>query len=276
MGRRLFGLVCTLFLLCSGAQAAADTAPEGAQLLAQIRRVFRAHGVPPYVRYAIEREQVDEYGLPDISWNYTYRVWFRSLDRAALGRRRFHGYDEHLEFMRPAFNEPRDPGPPTADLFERAPALPTFGVQPFDEPPAIPQIGAVTSYGEFDYRVSQMKTEGTLLHLWIVPLRDAERNRLRELWVDSDTLELQKVIATDRLYILGGPVYIMMDTILIGHIDSRPVVTDIHGRVNFEEDRWGAGFDVDYHFREISFPRELPAWYFEPPSYGKHIAEAPQ
>jgi len=263
-------------LLCSGTQAAAASGAENGQLLARIRQLFRSHGVPPYVSYTVQREQVDEYGLPDISWNYTYRVWFRSSDGDALGRRRFHGRDERLEFMRPAFNEPRDPGPPAADLFERAPARPTFGVQPYDQPPATMEIGAVTSYGELDYRVSQTKTEGTLLHLWLVPRRDADRNRLRELWVAADTLELQKVIATDRLYILGGQSYMMTDTITMGRIDGRPVVADIHGRANFTDDAFGAGFDVDYHFRDIVFPQDVPAWYFEPPSYGKHMAEAPQ
>ncbi|MBC5814920.1 MAG: hypothetical protein GIW97_00120 [Candidatus Eremiobacteraeota bacterium] len=275
MRHRIFGLMCTLVWLTLGLPAAAAGEPV-AQVLAQIRHVFRSHEVPPYVSYTIQRDQMTDDGLPDLLWSYTYRVWFRSADRAALGRKRFRGRSEDLEFMRPAFNEPRDPGPPTADLFEPAPVRPTFGGQPFDRPPAIPEIGAVTSYGELDYRVSQMKIEGMLLHLWLFPLRDAERNRLRELWVDSGTLELQKVIATDRLYSLGGRVYMMMDTITMGRVEGRPVVTDIHGRANFADERWEAGFDVDYHFRDIAFPSELPLWYFEPPSYGKHIAEAPQ
>lgn len=276
MGIRTFRLVCIIALCCCLRAPASAQESHATQILAQIREVYRSHDVPRFVSYTITRQQLTDEGSPDLLWSYTYRVWFRTADRAALGRKRFRGRYLNLEFMRPAFNEPRDPGPPTADLFEKAPALPQFQITPFDARPSLPQIATVTAYSDLDYRVSGLKVEGDLVHLWLTPLRDAERNRLRELWANRQTFELQKVIATDRLYILGGPVYLMTDTITMGQAAGYPVVTDIHGRTTFDEEEFGAHYEVDYHFRDISFPRDLPDWYFEPATYGQHIAQAPE
>lgn len=276
MGIRIAGLIWIAACWCALSAPASAEESGARQILSQIREVYRSRAIPPFVSYSITRDQLTEDGAPDLLWSYTYHVWFRTADRAAMGRKRFRGRYLNLEFMRPAFNEPRDPGPPTADLFERAPAHPQFGMTPFDVPSSVPQIGSVTAYADTDYRVSGIKTEGTLFHLWLTPMRDEERNRLRELWADRQTFELQKVVATDRLYVLGGPSFPMTDTITMGQVAGHPVVTDIHGRTNFDDEAFGAHYEVDYHFRDVSFPQALPDWYFEPPTYGEHIAEAPQ
>ena len=61
-----------------------------------------------------KRKQNTDRGFPDFAESYTYHLWVRNLDRAALGRKVLiapaMGFPE---FMRPAFNEDRDPGPPT-------------------------------------------------------------------------------------------------------------------------------------------------------------------
>ncbi len=84
-----------------------------------IRSAFRAHRPPPpYVTYTLERVQKIEQGYPDYVNSYTYHLWCRSADRACLARKVFRDtYRGDPEFQRPAFNEDRDPGPPTADLF---------------------------------------------------------------------------------------------------------------------------------------------------------------
>src|SRR5579864_6947047 len=107
-----------------------------------------------------------EEGSPDFVWSYTYHIWCRTSDRAALGRKVYRGDARGpLEFLRPEFNEARDPGPPTADLFERAPARPQpVEVVPTPEPTGIPAtIGSVTAIGELEYRVIAVNTEGELL-----------------------------------------------------------------------------------------------------------------
>ena len=270
------GLFWALIVVAIAVPCAVSASDSSDVVLQNIRRVFRLQGAPPYEAYTISREQELMNGMPDLMWTYAYRVWFRSSDHAALGRRVFHGRLGSLVFMRPAFNEPRDPGPPTADLFEKAPAHPDFDIQVNDrEFDPLPVIGAVNAIGEVEYRVSQILTQGPLLHLSLTPRRDAERNRLRELWVDAKTLELKRVVATDRLYILGGPVYPLIDTITMGEHDGRPVVTDIHTHTNFDNEPGGAAFDCDYHFSDIVFLNVLPPWYFEPAAYGAHVAEAP-
>jgi len=107
------------------APASTDT-PSPTRMLGLIRAKFRSHRPPPpYVVYTIERKQNISEGYPDYLESYTYHVWLRSSDRGALARKVYRDYFRgFLEFQRPAFNEARDPGPPTADLFEPAPLHP--------------------------------------------------------------------------------------------------------------------------------------------------------
>src|SRR5581483_3256056 len=84
-------------------------------LLAHIRRVFRSHRPPPpYVTYTLIRKQLTDQGYPDLVNSYSYHIWVRTLDKAALARKvEMDDAFGTLEFQRPAFNEDRDPGPPT-------------------------------------------------------------------------------------------------------------------------------------------------------------------
>jgi hypothetical protein len=258
---------------------AATPLPSPKALLGAIRARFRSHRPPPpFIVYTIERKQLTDQGFPDYSASYKEKVWCRSLDRAALARRIYRSINRgELLFERPEFNEDRDPGPPTADVFEPAPlkAHPISFV-PTPEPSltALPIIGTVTAVGEFDYNVASVATEGDQLHLKVLPTRDPDRNRLRELWVDKRTLELEKIVATDKLFILGTrDVYGVTFTITLAMLDGRPVVTDIHGVVG--DGYTGDGSTVDYTYRDITFPASLPDWYFDQGSYKSHDKDAP-
>jgi hypothetical protein len=181
--------------------APADTPlPTPQRLLGAIRAKFRSHRPPPpYVVYTIERKQLTDQGYPDYAESYKERIWLRSSDRAALSRRIYRSINRgELIFERPAFNEDRDPGPPTADLFEPAPIKSQpISVAPTPEATSgLAVIGGVTAVGEFDYRVSSVDVEGDELHVTVLPTRDPDRNRLREIWVDKATLELRKLVAT--------------------------------------------------------------------------------
>lgn len=260
--------------------------PSPELLLYQIRRQFRSHRPPPpYVTYTLIRKQTLDDGYPDLLDSYTYHIWCRTYDRAALGRRVYRGSSRGtLEFLRPSFNEPWDPGPPTADLFEPAPAHPHNNPREFvptPEPSASlpPVIATVTALGEFDYRVTRVADEGDLIHVSLMPRRDPDRNRLRELYVDRKTLELKEVIATDKLYEEDGStkVYPMLFTVTLGWMNSMPVVTHIHGTPTYQADADYLGRDatVDYDFNDITFPSSLPDWYFDPRSYAAHVNDAP-
>ena len=259
------------------APASTDT-PSPTRMLGLIRAKFRSHRPPPpYVVYTIERKQNISEGYPDYLESYTYHVWLRSSDRGALARKVYRDYFRgFLEFQRPAFNEARDPGPPTADLFEPAPLHPqpvSFVPTPEPNQTPLPVIGQVTVITETDYNVVSMTTEGSQLHLVLEPKRDPEHNRLRELFVDKSTLELQKLVASDRLFVEHGSTYSVTFTIAMGMLQGIPVVTDIHGVVgdNYNDD----GKEVDYHFRDISFPPSLPDWYFDQRLYAQHEKDAP-
>jgi hypothetical protein len=248
------------------------------RILGAIRATFRSHRPPPpFVTYTLVRSQLTDQGFPDYVESYTYHIWCRTSDRAALGRKVFRDTARGpLEFQRPAFNEARDPGPPTADLFEPAPLHPhPIEFVPTPEPvqTALATIATVTTIGEFDYQVVAMDVEGPLLHLQIEPTRDPERNRLREIWADRTTYELRKLVATDKLFVEHDRVYGVTFTIVLATLEGHPVVSDIHGKVG--DNYSGDGEDVDFHFRDVAFPPSLPAWYFDPRSYAAHQLDAP-
>jgi hypothetical protein len=259
--------------------------PSADRLLFLIRRQFRSHRPPPpYITYTLVRKQTLDDGYPDLVNSYTYHIWCRTLDRAALGRKVYRGSARGtLEFLRPSFNEPWDPGPPTADLFEPAPVHPHTNPREFVPTPEPsgslpPTIASVTALGEFDYRVTNIAQEGHLIHVSLLPRRDPDRNRLRELYVDAKTLELQEVVATDKLYEEDNHhVYPMLFTITLGWMNNMPIVTHIHGTPTYEQDAEYLGRDatVDYDFNDITFPTGLPGWYFDPRTYAEHTNDAP-
>jgi hypothetical protein len=208
---------------------------------------YRSHPTPPFETYTLSRSQFTAAGSLDFTNSYVKHVWLRTSDRAALTRMtRGAGEIGSLSFDRPAFNEPRDPGPPTADMF-----------------PA----------GTADYRVDSLAVEGEQLHLRLMPLREPDRNRLREIFADRTTYELRKLVATDRLFIDRGPTYPVTFMLTLSMVQDTPVVAALHGTVggNYNDD----GKEVDYAFTDIAFPPTLPDWYFDPATYGKHGRDAP-
>lgn len=260
------------------------------RLLGFVRRVYREHRPPPqFETYTLVRKQNTNYGYPDVVNSYTKHYWVRNTDRAALVRMVYRDdTDGPPTFDRPALNQDRDPGPPTADLFEPAHRQP-INVVPTPEPtlPAgLKTIGSVVAIGESDYNVPKMTVEGDMLHLVLQPRRDPERNVLRELWVDKKTFVVRKIVAHDRLFAEGDGVYPVKFTYTLGYLDGYVVITHLDGVVLPIEDKDKAGniteraFDGDgetvtYDFQDITFPQSLPGWYFDPGQYGSHVAEAP-
>lgn len=250
--------------------------PSPDDLLLAIRNRFRSHRPPPpFETYTLERKQQTSYGYPDYNDTYTYHIWYRSVDHGAMERKHFHlGAVGNLEFKRPMFNIADDPGPPTADIFEPAPVhtySPDFVPTPEVSMP--PVIATVRVRANFDYRVTDVKREGDELHVSVTAKRDPNRNRLRELWVNATTLDIEKLQATDKLFIQGGPVYPVLFTLYFEMEEGIPVIRKIHGVV-------GGGYDddgqtVDYEFNDIVFPKSLPDWYFNARDYAQHASDAP-
>lgn len=258
------------------AQLAPTPLPSPEDLLAMIRNKFRSHRPPPpFEVYSISRKQNTNYGYPDYANTYTDYVWYRSYDHGALERQVTNlGDVGPMSFLRPMFNQATDPGPPTADVFEPAPLhtlAPDF--VPTPEASLPPTIAVVRAKGEFDYRVTSVRREGDELHLSLQPRRQPDRNRLRELWVDANTLELKKLVATDKLFVERGPIYPVLFTVNFSMLEGVPIITHIHGVVYGNYD--GDGQIVDYDFTGTHFPQSLPTWYFNAREYAQHMGEAP-
>ena len=266
------------------------------RMLGVIRRVYREHRPPPaYETYTLVRAGRTAYGMHDVDplETYTVHYWVRNRDRAALMRRVYHDgdYFGDMTFDRPALNQPRDPGPPTADLFEPAHPQP-IDVVPTPEAslPPLKTIGSVVALGESDYNVPKITIEGSELHLILEPRRDSERNVLREIWVDKNSYVLKKVIAHDRMFVEQGHTYPMKVTYSLGYLDGYVVITHIDATVLPRQERVGNEFSeindfsnetgdedsLTIDFKDITFPSSLPDWYFDPRQYGSHLAEAPQ
>jgi hypothetical protein len=267
-------------LAAPAATPSAEPTPSPQRVLGLIRSQFRSHRPPPfYETYTLVRSQKATNGYPDPVDSYTKHFWVRNTDRAALSRQVFRDdYRGPLTFDRPAFNEDRDPGPPTADVFEPAPARPhPVSEVPTPEPhyTPLPVIGSVRALIESDYRVDSLRTEGDQVHLQIYPIRDVERNRLRDVYADAKTLELRKLIATDKLFVNDGKdgIFPVTFTITMGNVQGFPVVTNLHGVVGGGYN--GDGQIVDYQFNDITFPASLPSWYFDARSYAAHQNDAP-
>jgi hypothetical protein len=244
----------------------------GASIFSQIVRAYVARPRASFVSYTIRREQLTPDGLPDLDWSYTYRVWYRASDSSALERRVFRGRPGALRFTRVSFNEPWDPGPPTADVFGLAGATAT--------PPHAPDspyrtIASVAASGGPAYEVTSAQLESGQWHLRVQPLHVPGTYILRELWADAATLELRKAVVADKLFIVAGPVYDQLDTMTFTLVNGREAIAQIRARANFDDQPGGDGSDVDYDFSDVSFPTTLPDWYFQPGSYGAHLSEAP-
>ena len=250
-------------------------------LFAKIRSVFRSHRPPPpYETYELFRQQMTDYGYPDYDNTYQVDYWCRNSDRACLKRKLYHlGAIGRMRYERAAFNEDYDPGPPTADIFQRAPATPRPpAFKPTPEPAytPLPTIIVVKALYDPDYEIVDVTRDGPLLDVRVKPRRTPMRNRLRELWVDARTLEIEKFTATDRLFVTGDgatKIYPVLFTCTMKHLDGYPVITHIEGRVGggYEDD----GKHVTYEYKKIRFPKSLPSWYFNASDYGSHLDEAP-
>ncbi len=248
------------------------------RLLGAIRAKFRSHRPPPpYEIYTISRKQNTDQGYPDYANSYIDKVWVRTSDDAALQRRVYRSINRGaLTFNRPAFNEQRDPGPPTADVFQPAPEHPhPVSDVPTPEPTGstLPLLGTVQVIGEFDYDVVSVTYDGDTVKLKLEPTRDPDRNRLREIDADRTSYELKRLVATDKLFVGDHDVYGVIFDITVGMLDGTPIVTDIHGTVG--DGYAGDGTIVDYKFRNISFPATLPSWYFSSKEYASHADDAP-
>ena len=244
--------------------------PSGEQILAYAKQAFRSHPRPAYVSYMVERrDRVG--GFPDLENSYDLKVWCRSSDRNALMRKAWNGqvYGELVNDT-VAFDGYVDPGPPTADIFERALYVRAPEATPSPDVTALPTIGAVTTVREYDYRVTRTQRQGSLWHLWLEPMRDPQRNRIEQLWVDATTYDVSRMFVRDHLYLgLTGQALPDEFDVRFTVREGLPLITAIHG-VTFPPT-----YQTDYVFREISFPETLPAWYFEPKTYREHRRDAP-
>jgi hypothetical protein len=259
-----------------GAAPAADAPLSGEAILARVKAKFRAAVRPAFVSYTLSRADGIN-GRPYLADTGTQRVWCRTVDRAALSRAVHNGVtDGPLTFVRPAFNQSVDPGPPTADIFERN----AFASVPVAETPApadLQTLAVVSVRVETDYRVESVETDAGAYLLRLAPRRDPERNRLRTLWVDRYTFDLIRAIATDTLF-AGDTQSPELFDMWFGKQDGVPVIRSIDMR---SDEAPGIIPQALRHrgrfrFEHIAFATSMPGWYFEQGLYAANARNAPR
>ncbi|HEY0615765.1 MAG TPA: hypothetical protein VGC96_14025 [Candidatus Elarobacter sp.] len=263
-------------LACAAESPVPPADLTGDQLLARVKSVFRAYPRPPYVAYTLVRRDRHNGDL-DFANSYTLKIWCRTSDRSALARRAWKGkaYGD-LENITVMFDKEVDPGPPTADMFEKR----LFGAfsrrQVPDETATaetaspLPEIGRVSAL-DGDYRAVRVARDGDLLHVWLVPRSDPDRNRLDEIWVDARSYDLRRARVRDHLYLglSGQSLEDDYDVRFTPGPGGLPLVASIHGHTA------GNQYETDYAFKDVTFPVTLPDWYFVPRQYGMHRSDAP-
>jgi hypothetical protein len=256
---------------CVAQTSAPTVPPSGEQILGRAKAAFRAHPQPPFIVYVLDRSDTTG-GLPDAENSYTLKIWCRTADRAALTRTLQPGRPEgQLVGQTVAFDGRVDPGPPNADIFERALYGRSGPAHETPSPsPALPTIGAIVVQTDFDYRVLGVSLAGDAYDLLLAPKRDPARNRIDELWVDAATFEIRRMRVRDHLYLaFTGLVLDDELDVRFSLRDGLPLIASIHG-----ETADGVS-QSDYTYRDITFPATLPDWYFEPQTYAAHRADAP-
>ena len=157
-----------------------------------------------------------------------------------------------LEFLRPSFNEPWDPGPPTADLFEAAPVHPHTSPREFVPTPE--PTGNLPPDDRERHRARRVRLP-----------RDARRDRGRP---DSSLARSRAAIPTVTAYARstwtqrrsncrrswrptnssirdrGGHFYPMLFTVTLAWMHDMPIVTHIHGTPTYEKDAEYLGQDA--------------------------------
>ncbi|HET7813642.1 MAG TPA: hypothetical protein VFL13_04650 [Candidatus Baltobacteraceae bacterium] len=113
---------------------------------------------------------------------------------------------------------------------------------------------------------------GTAYHLKLVPLDEPLRHNLRELWVNAQTF------AVDRAVVYGDYAPRPLDLV------ERTTVTEDFGQVGpywvMIHDVWtwrdapnNVDFTYDASFLKMSFPDDIPGWYFDRKEFDKHRSE---
>jgi hypothetical protein len=264
---RTLAAVIVAFACC--AESPVPEALTGEQILARAKAVFRAHERPQYVVYTLVRHDT-RHDIPDFENSYTLKIWCRTTDRSALTRRVWNGaaYGA-MDYIVVGFDGVVDPGPPTADVFERAlyaretPSPVPLGTE-------LPTIGSVRVQADFDYRVRRVRRDGDAWHLALEPKRDPQRNRIDDVWVDAATFEIRRLRVRDHLFLgMSGPVLDDEFDVAFVMREGLPLIASIRGET------FGGEYRTNYAFAAISFPEALPPWFFQPNTYGAHRAEAP-
>ena len=214
-------IACIVALAVAGAGARPPSTPSlsAGTIFAKARVAMYLREYPRYVAYIIDI-QATAYGK---HYHEGYRAMLRTHDNALVVKSTpvyttnlpvnpygfsFFGIDklgkprDHIE---PPFGVPWMSA--TYDFDLARPPAPKIGETPNPDTEEARVMGRIEVTGG-DYDVSLLgkeKDDGVdAYHLALAPLRDPERNRLRELWVDAKTFDVRKLI-TYGIFPKGPP-----------------------------------------------------------------------
>lgn len=261
-----FAVVAVLLLVGIGsasAPARAADAPDQ-QVLVRIEHVVNADRPPPFLSYTMTRvTEIGDNKVPGQD-DYTYRIWLRTGDHAALGVEQSDRVFKKLTFLRPAMYEFGDPSPLGSDIFREAKEYPEA------TPEAVGPI-PVARFAASAYRVTALTNIDKYLVITLEPRTDPRRFPLRKLVVDSGTLQIVRAVAVDRMFNIGerSLAFGLVTTIDLETIEGHTLITKILAQ-HFTDDR--VDFQMVTTFEHVKAYSAMPDWYFNPAIYGAHAA----
>ena len=156
-------------------QVRAPTQLSGEAILGTREGEFRAYVRPPFDTYTLVQGALN--WTAGSRRSYTLHVWCATPIAPRSSAPSATTHDDPLKFVRPAFNQAVDPGPPTADMFERK------ALEPPGRGPASSSIYRARRRLRARQRITASKAYARRRSylLRVAPIREPERNRLRKI-----------------------------------------------------------------------------------------------
>lgn len=132
----------------------------------------------------------------------------------------------------------------------------------------IPVIGRVVAFAPPPYRIVNLgdttMNDHPAYHFGLDPIRNPERNVLRQIWIDKATFLPVRYVALRTVLDVPVP-FTYAITVDSEEIDGHLVNVDADGSSEDGLGRW--------RISEISFPDTEPGWVFDPVQWPRHNGE---
>lgn len=120
--------------------------------------------------------------------------------------------------------------------------------------------------------VAKLTHGGAAYHLVLRPLSDPHRHNLRELWVNTATFNIMRAVMVGT-YRPDNESLAQETTVAEDFGTVGPYWVVIHHAWSYRDVDENVNFQYDTSSVKMSFPRTIPAWYFDSAEFNRHRDE---